>query len=249
VTVPDETQEALRDLVRQRRSVQCDVGRVKKQIIQLLLRYGLRYRDGQPWTLRFWKWLNGIRLSAAHSQFVLDEMIGELEHRLEQLKRFDDEIEKAAQAPEYAHYINALRVLRGINTLSAMTILSELGDLRRFPTAPQLMAAVGLVPAESSTGNKTSRLSITKTGNAHVRHIMVEAAWHYQRSTRPGRVVRARRANQSPRLVSIAEKCDKRLSSRFYKLTSRRKKSTVAVVAIARELVGFVWAIGQEVHP
>jgi len=249
VVVPDEDRESLRDLVRARASVQKDVGRIRKQIIHLLLRYGHRYRDGQSWTLRFWTWLKALRLDGEHSGFVLDEMVGELEHRIEQLKRYDQQMEQAAQRPEYVPYLEALRTLRGISTISAMTLLSELGDLRRFPTAPQLMAAVGVVPSEYSTGDKTTRYSITKTGNAHVRHVVVEAAWHYQRRLSTGRVIKARRKDQPKAIVDIAEKCESRLHRRFHRLTSRNKKSTVAAVAVARELLGFIWAIGQIAHP
>lgn len=249
ITVPDADQESLRDLIRSRASVQKDVGRVRKQIIHLLLRYGHRYRQGQSWTLRFWGWLKAIKLEGKHSRFVLGEMIGELEHRIEQLKRYDQQIEMAAQTPEYKPYLAALRTLRGIDTLSAITILSELGDLRRFPTAPQLMAAIGVVPSEYGTGDTTTRYSITKTGNAHVRRIVVEAAWHYQRRSSPGRMIKARRKDQPKPIVDIAEKCEKRLNARFHRLTSRNKKSTVAVVAVARELLGFIWAIGQIEHP
>ena len=142
-----------------------------------------------------------------------------------------------------------MRTLRGVETLSAMTILSEMGDLRRFATAPQLMAAVGLVPSESSTGDKTKRYGITKTGNAHMRHIAVQAAWQYQRQATASAKIKARRKDQLPEVVAIAEKCEARLNRRFHRLTSRHKKSTVAVVAVARELIGFIWAIGQIVHP
>lgn len=249
VLVPDANRESLRDLIRSRASVQGDVGRLRKQIVQMLLRYGHRYRNGQAWTLRFWGWLKKVKLSGAHSCFVLTEMISELTHRLEQLERFDAEIETAASSPEYAPYVGALRTLRGIQTLSAMTLLSELGDLRRFPTAPKLMGAVGVVPSEYSTGDKTNRFSITKTGNAHVRHIVVEAAWHYQRRATPGAAIKARRKGQPKEIVAIAQKCEQRLNSRFYRLTSRGKKSTVAAVAVARELLGFIWAIGQVAHP
>lgn len=250
VSVPTPDQEALRDLIRQRQSVKGDVQRVRKQLIQLLLRYGRRYRESKTaWTLKFWTWLRAVKLDAAHSQFVLSAMIAELEHRLDELKRFDAEIEAASQKDEYVAYVGALRTVKGVDTLSAMVILSELGDLRRFPSAPQLMSAIGLVPGENSTGDKTVRLSITKTGNAHVRHIMVEAAWHYQRRSTAGVVVKRRRANQPPEVVEIAERCDKRLNTKFFRMTSRRKKSTVAAVAVARELVGFIWAIGQKVHP
>lgn len=249
IVVPDEDRESLRDLIRSREAVQKDVGRVRKQVVHLLLRYGHRYRNGEAWTLRFWAWLKTIKLAGEHSQFVLDEMLSELEHRIAQVRRYDEQIELAAQKPEYKPYLAALRTLRGINTLSAMTILSELGDLRRFPTAPELMAAVGVVAAESSTGDKTNRFSITKTGNAHVRRIAVEAAWNYRRRPTPGRTIQARRKDQPKEIVDIAEKCEKRLNSKFYRLTSRHKKSTVAAVAVARELLGFIWAIGQIAHP
>jgi transposase len=249
VVVPDDDRESLRDLMRSRESAVKDVGRMRKQIVHLLLRYGHRYREGQAWTLRFWSWLKKIELAGAHSRFVLDEMISELEHRISKVERYDEQVELAAQKPEYQPYLAALRTLRGINTLSAMTVLSELGDLRRFGTAPQIMSAVGVVPSEFSTGDKTNRYGITKTGNAHVRRVMVEAAWQYQRRLSLGRTIKARRKGQPKEIVEIAEKCEKRLNAKFHRLTSRNKKSTVAVVAVARELLGFVWAIGQIAHP
>jgi transposase len=249
ITVPEAEQESLRDLIRGRQTIQKDVGRLRKQIIQLLLRYGHRFREGQAWTKRFWVWLKAIKLSGEYSGFVLIDRIVELEHRIEQLARYDQEIESAAQKPEYQTYVAALRTLRGVDTLSAMTILSEMGDLRRFATAPQLMAAVGLVPSEFSTGDKTRRFGITKTGNAHMRHIAVQAAWQYQRPPTASARMKSRRKDQLPEVVAIAEKCDGRLNRRFHRLTSRHKKSTIAVVAVARELIGFIWAIGQIVHP
>jgi transposase len=249
IVVPDEDRESLRDLLRSRQSVQKNVGRVRKQIVHLLLRYGHRYREGQAWTLSFWRWLKTIQLAGEHSRFVLAEMIGSLEQRLSQLNRYDEQIELAAQKPEYQAYLAALRTLRGINTLSAMTVLSEMGDLRRFATAPQLMSAVGVVASEYSTGDKTNRFSITKTGNAHMRRIAVEAAWQYRRWPTKSRTINARRKGQPKEIVEIAETCEKRLSSKFFRMTSRNKKSTVAAVAVARELLGFIWAIGQIAIP
>ncbi len=245
IAVPDQGRESLRDLVRARHAVQKDLVSIRNQITKFLLRYGHRYREGKAWTGRFWAWLGKIKLDGEHGQVVLEEMIATHQQRFDRRVRYDAHIEAAAKKPEIAPYVAALRVLRGISTLSAMTILSELGDLRRFATAPQLMAAVGLVPSESSTGDKTSRFSITKTGNAHVRHIVVEAAWQYQRRITNGAVIRRRRKDQPQALLTIATKCDQRLHSKFYRMTSRGKRSTVAAVAVARELVGFIWAIGQ----
>ena len=130
-----------------------------------------------------------------------------------------------------------------------MTLLAELGDLRRFASAPQLMAAVGVVPSEYSTGDKTHRFSITKAGNAHVRRIVIEAAWQYQRRIINGRKISDRRKGQPQGLLDIAQRCDLRLHRKFTRMTSRGKRSTVAAVACARELIGFIWAIGQTVHP
>ena len=249
IVVPDQGRESLRDVVRARHAVQKDLISIRNQITKFLLRYGHRFRDGEAWTVRFWTWLGNIKLESEHGQMVLDEMIATHRQRLDRRARYDVYIEATAKNPDIAPYIAALGVLRGISTLSAMTILAELGDLRRFATAPQLMAAVGLVPAESSTGDKTTRLSITKTGNAHVRHITVEASWQYQRRITNGPVIRRRRKDQPQALLDIAERCELRLHRKFYRMTSRGKRSTVAAVAVARELVGFIWAIGQVVHP
>ena len=250
IVVPDKARESLRDLVRARHAVQKDLLSIRHQIAKLLLRYGHRYREGKTaWSDRFWAWAGKIKLEGEHSQFALDEMIRTHTQRLERRVRYDQEIEAAANKPEYATYVAAMSVLRGIDRLSAMTILSELGDLRRFATAPQLMAAVGLVPSESSTGDKTTRFSITKTGNAHVRHIVVEAAWQYQRRITTGPTIKRRRKDQPKALVDIAEKCDLRLNRKFHRMTSRGKLSTIAAVAVGRELIGFIWAIGQIAHP
>jgi len=249
ITVPDPQREALRDLIRGRDAVRKDLLSAQHQLTKLLLRHGHRYRDGRAWTTRFWDWVRKIQLPNADSQIVLDEAILTLGQRQNQLDRFDTHIEDAARRPEYAPYVAALSVLRGIRTLSAMTLLAELGDLRRFASAPQLMAAVGVVPSEYSTGDKTHRFSITKAGNAHVRRVVIEAAWHYQRRIINGRKITDRRKGKPQALVDIAQRCDLRLHRKFNRMTSRGKRSTVAAVACARELIGFIWAIGQTVHP
>jgi transposase len=249
IVVPDEERESLRDLVRARTAAQKDLLSIRHQIAQLLLRYGHRYRDGRSWTQRFWSWMRKIRLEGEHARFVLAEMIDTHAERLDRVARYTEAVEAAAKKPEHAPYVAALSVLRGIDTVSAMTILAEFGDLRRFATAPQLMAAIGLVPAEHSTGDKTVRLPITKAGNAHVRRIAVEAAWHYQRRSSVGRTVARRRKDQPRELLDIARRCDLRLNRKFQRMTSRGKRSTVAAVAVARELIGFIWAIGNIGHP
>jgi transposase len=249
IAVPDEKREAVRDVVRGREAVLKRVVALRNQITKLLLRYGLRYRDGKAWTKRFWTWLAGLEVKNEDSRFVLDELISALNSALDQLGRFDDRIEAASKGEQYAPYVAALRTLRGIDTLSAMTILVELGDLRRFARAPQLMGALGVVPGENSTGDTHTRLPITKTGNAHIRRVLIEAAWNYTSRSTEGRVLKARRKGQPQVVVEIARKCDLRLNRKYRRMTSRGKRSTLAVVAIARELAGFIWAVGQIAHP
>jgi transposase len=248
ITVPTPQQEAVRDLVRAREAANKDLLRARQQLSKLLLRYGYRYRDGQAWTKRYWTWVGKIELAEEGSREVMKHLIKSIEQRAALVTEYDESIERVAATPDYASLVKALGVLRGIDRLTAMTILVELGDLRRFATAPQIMGALGVVPGEASTGDKTTRLSITKTGNAHVRRVLVEAAWQYQRYMRPGPRIRQRRKDQPPALLTIAERCDRRLHKRFVRLTSRGKRSTVAAVAVARELAGFIWAVGQVMY-
>jgi transposase len=246
IAVPDSHQEAIRDLIRAREAGNKDLLRARHQLNKLLLRYGHRYDQGRAWTKRYWEWVNQIRLSEEWSQQVVRQQMAIIDQRAAVVAEYDRSIEVIAESAEYASLVGALSVLRGIDRLTAMTILAEMGDLRRFATAPQLMAALGLVPSEYSTGDKTVRMAITKTGNTHVRRVLVEAAWQYQPFTnRPGLCIRRRREGQPAERLAIAERCDARLHRRFTRLTSRGKRSTVAAVAVARELAGFIWAIGQ----
>ncbi len=248
ITVPDSQQESVRDLVRAREAANKDLLRARHRLSKLLLRYGHRYGEGRAWTLRHWAWIKRVELEQPSSREVMRLMIRTVEQQVEQVAEYDRLITSVAESAEYAPLVRALGVLRGIARLTAMTLLVELGDLRRFRTAPQIMGALGLVPSEYSTGDKTVRLSITKTGNAHARRVVVEAAWQYQRFKHPGRDIRQRRKDQPAELLAIAERCDGRLHRRFTRLTSRGKRSTVAAIAVARELAGFIWAIGQKMY-
>jgi transposase len=245
IIVPGRRQESIRDLLRARDDARKNVMSARHRLSKFLLRHGLRYREASTWGTKHWQWIRAIVMPEPYEQVVLNEYIRALEERQCELRRLDEVVREAANEPDYAPLVGQLCVLRGIDTLSATTILSELGDLRRFASAPQLMAAVGLVPSEYSTGDKTRRLSITKTGNAHVRHVLVQAAWHYRHAPRTGAAIGRRRDAQPGELVAIAKKADERLHRRYRRMTGRGKRSTIAVTAMARELAGFVWAIGQ----
>lgn len=218
----------------------------RHRLSKFLLRQGRRYREGSTWKAGHWSWIRSQKMDEPHDQTVLDHYIAALEALQEQLKALDAHVQEAAREADYAPMVAQLCVLRGIDVLSAMIILSELGDLRRFASASQLMAAVGLVPSEYSTGDKTRRFGITKTGNAQVRHVLVQAGWHYQRAPRSGSVVRKRRSGQSGPVIAVARRADERLHRKYRRLVGRGKRSTVAVTAVARELAGFIWALGQE---
>lgn len=246
ITVPDRRQESVRDLLRARGDVRKNVLSARHRLSKFLLRHGRRYREGSTWGTKHWQWIRSQKMTEPYDRVVLDHYIVALETLQEQLKMIDARVQAAASEPDYSPLVAQLCVLRGIDVLSAMIILTELGDLRRFRSASQLMAAVGLVPAEYSTGDKTRRFGITKNGNAHVRHVLVQAGWHYQRTARVGHSVRKRRSGQPDRVVAVARRADERLHARYRRLVGRGKRSTVAVTAVARELAGFVWALGQE---
>jgi transposase len=237
----------VRDLLRARDDVRKNVLSARHRLGKFLLRHGLRFRDARSWGTQHWRWIRSIALTEVCEQIVLAHYINALEMSLEQLRVLDQHVSDVARDTDYAPMVGQLCALRGIDVLSAMSILAELGDLRRFASARQLMAAVGLVPSEYSTGDKTLRFSITKTGNAHVRHILLQAAWHYRHVPRGGLTIQARRRSQAPHIVATARKAEQRLHHKYRRMISRGKRSTVAVTAVARELAGFIWAVGQPV--
>jgi transposase len=248
IHIPDEEQEAARDLLRAREDAVEDVRRKRHQLGKFLLRHGYRYREGKQWTKGHDQWLKGINFDNYSLKIVFEDYILALEQAVEREKQLTKEIEEIAKKPEHEKLLAALMILRGIGIITAMTILCEIGDLRRFGKAKDFMAALGLVPSEYSSGHIITRGSITKTGNVHVRRVLVEAAWHYRHKPTVGIAIKARRAGKQPELLRIAQKADIRLNRKYRKLVDRGKRTTIATVATARELAGFVWAIGQQAH-
>jgi transposase len=245
VTIPDEGQEALRDLVRAREDAKVDVLRRRHRLSKFLLRHGHRYRDGKAWTQRHWSWIRSKRFAQPHSQAVFEEYQAAVTEGLDQVARFDHLLEQAAQVPELAAKASRFQVLRGVATRTALTLIAEVGDLRRYSKASQFMGATGLVPSEHSSGASRHQGAITKTGNAHLRRVLVEAAWHYRHRSGPNPRMAHRRQGQPAAVVSIARKADARLHRKYDRLIHRGKRSTQAVVAVARELAGFLWVIAQ----
>ena len=248
IRIPDENQEALRDLLRARDDVRRNLQQSRQRLSGCLLRRGYYYKESR-WTRRHWAWIKAIPIQDETVRMVIEEYITAIESLMEQMKRFDQKIQEMARQSEYAAKVASYSVLRGIQTLGAMTIIAEGGDLRQYDAAG-FMGSTGMVPGEHSTGERHRRGAITKTGNAYLRRILIEAAWSYQRRRHGGVTIQKRRCNQPDALLAIARKADHRLHGKFSKLQFRyNKQSTVAAVAVARELAGFVWAIGRVIEP
>ncbi len=249
VWVPDEAHEALRDLVRAREAAKQDQLRHRHQLGKFLLRHGKRPVDAGPaWSA---KYLNWIRIHARFDQPALEatlaDYLQEVEHAAERIVRLEQCIEDAVAhaAPEVRAVIDALQALRGVALTTAATVVSELGSLTRFENPRQLMGYSGLVSREHSSGNRTQRGAITKTGNAHLRRVLVEAAWAYQyRPAVNGRLLRRQRALAlSEEARRISWKAQQRLHKRYTTLMARGKHKGQIVTALAREMLGFLWAI------
>jgi transposase len=245
VRVPGAEEEALRDLVRAREAVRMDLMRCRHRLSKLLLRHGIRYEDGGAWTDRHRQWLAGIELDWPAAQTTLQDARGAVDalcHRREQLER---EILGLLPTSPWRSQVGRLRCLRGIDTLTAVGLCAEIGDFERFARPGQLMSYVGLVPSESSTGLQRRQGSITKTGSAHARRLLVEAAWHYRPRPTIGRALADRQDGQPTAAIAIAWSAQRRLHRVWTRLEQRAKRRTVIAVAAARELAGFCWAITQ----
>ena len=245
VRVPGDEEEALRDLVRARDAVRTDLMRARHRLSKLLLRHGVRFDDGNAWTDRHRQWLGTVTLDwpAAHTT-MLDARgaIDGLVHRRDQLER---EIVALLPACPWVVPVGRLRCLRGVDTLTAVGLCSEIGDFERFARAEQLMSYVGLVPSESTTGQQRRLGSITKTGSGHARRLLVEAAWHYRKAPAIGKTLADRHDLQPPEAIAIAWSAQRRLYRVWTRLEARAKRRTIIAVAAARELAGFAWAICQ----
>jgi transposase len=243
VRPPTTDEEAVRDLFRCREDAKTDLQRCRHRLGKMLLRRGLVYRVGRAWTQRHRIWLRSIKLEHPAERAVFDDYLNAVELLEERLKALDGQIETVAEGEIYQERVGWLRCFRGIDTLTAMMILAELHDFRRFPSAEKLMAYLGLVPSEHSSGDSKNRGSITKAGNSHARRVLIEAAWHYRHRPCVSRVLRKRREGQPPWVITIADKAQTRLHRRHWHLAvARGKAKNKVTVAIARELVGFIWA-------
>jgi transposase len=251
VWVPDAAHEALRDLVRAREAAKKDQLRARHRLQKFLLRHGQRPPAGTTaWTTRYHAWILALRFEQLAQEATRLDYLHEVNHAQERITRLERALDEAVAAAPAAMraVIEALQALRGVAKVAAVTIVAEVGRLSRFARARQLMGYSGAVASEHSSGARVRRGGITKTGNAHLRRVVVEAAWCYRHPPQLGYALRRRHARLDEAVTAIAWKAQHRLHSRYRRLLGRGKSKQHVVTAIARELLGFIWAIGVAVE-
>ena len=250
IYVPEPVDEAMRDLIRARFQVGKAQHRARQQLKMYLLRHNIRYGGKSSWTPAHLRYLAQIKMPFPVQQIVFQEMLEVISEATARLERYDQEIERAVPGWRWEPVVRALMALRGMALLHAATLVAELGDFHRFEHPGQLMGYLGLVPSEHTTGTDRQQGGITKMGNGPARRALVEAAWQYCVPARISPHLKKRQEGLPKAITDIAWKAQLRLSHRYHHLTRvGKKKSQVAVTAVARELAGFVWAIARQVQP
>jgi transposase len=252
VRVPSEAEERVRDVVRCRETFQRELLKSRHYLLKFLARRGFVYRDGENWTHKHVAWLRAFADSgsplAREDALVFREYLALFEYKAGRRDELDREIATLAELPALSTAVGWLQCFRGFQLHAAMVLATEIVDWRRFAQPTQLMTYVGLVPREDSTGARERKGSITKAGNSHCRHVLVQAAWSYRHRPRVGTQLGARQRGQPATVITHAWKAQHRLHKLYHHL-AYRKQSQIAAVAVARELVGFLWAVMRELPP
>lgn len=243
---PTPAQEAVRDLTRAREDAKQDQMRARHRLLKFLLRHGQVYRQGRHWTARHRQWLQRLRFEQPSATAVFEHYLLQLEQVTEHIEEFERQLHEVAASPPYAVQVGWLRCLRGVDTVVAMTLLAELHDFRRFTSPRELMSYLGLTPSEHSSEDRKRRGGITKAGNSHARRMLVQAAWSYRHRPAVSAYMKKRRQGQPAAILAIADQAQQRLHRRYQKLKARQKHHNVITVAIARELIGFIWSVMQQ---
>ena len=243
VHVPARRDEAVRDYLRLCNDMRGDLKKQKQRLLQFLLRIGKKYDEGKTyWTGAHRRWMKNLSFDEELHKTVFEEYytaIVELEEKIERLK---EKIEELGAEKRYAEQVSKLKCLKGIDTLTALTFVSEIGDFRRFARAGEFMAYLGLVPSEHSSGERRRIGGITKAGNSRLRKLLIESSWHY-RHYGPSKRLAARRKGQPTQIIAYADKAGRRLTKKYHKLVFHKKIAQKAVTAVARELSGFIWGM------
>lgn len=249
VRIPSEAEERVRDIVRLRETLQREVLKSRHYVLKFLARRGFIYREGKNWTQRHFVWLKQLQGTASplssEDEFIFSEYLALLEYKLQRRDELDRMIEKLALTPFLAMPVKHLQCFKGLAVQGSMVLQTEIVDWRRFEKASQFSAYIGLVPRENSSGARERRGSITKAGNSHCRHVLVQAAWSYQHRPNISAELKRRQEGMPAWVVAHSWKAQQRLYKLFHEI-ARRKSPQIAAVAVARELAGFVWAVMRE---
>jgi transposase len=244
VWIPDPADEAIRDLARAREDAVNSRTQARHQLKAFLLRHGVRYAGKAAWSQPYYRWLGALNFGDGAAQTAFTEYWQAVQGADERVLRMAQALLGSVAGWRFDPVVRALQALRGVDAITAISLVAEIGDLSRFEHPRKLMGYLGLVPSEYSSGDRVARGSITKTGNAHARRLITEAAWHYRFSARIGRTIQRRQEALPEHIRAMAWKAQLRLTRRFAVLQGRGLQKNKACVAIARELTGFVWAIG-----
>jgi transposase len=243
IHIPSREEEAVRDFIRCRGDLVDDLTRTKQRIQKFLLRHGYRYEGKGYWTGKRRKWLEGLEFEQVLERGTFEQYLSHLDSLTERIKRMEKRIEEAAQGEEYRERVQKLRAFRGIDYLTALALVVEIGDFRRFPSAGAFMSYLGLVPSEYSSGQRRNQGGITKAGNGHIRKLLVESSWHYIRVVKESKRLSKRREGTSEVVIARADKAMRKLHDRYYKMIHQRKNDCVAITAVARQLAGYLWGV------
>lgn len=243
---PNPEQEAARDLARARNSASENLKRIRHQLIKFLTRHGYIYNNGSHWTNKHLAWMRALKFDSSDLQEVFEIYYVELQHCIQRLDSLDKKLEELARRPEYRKVVALLCCFKGIKTLSAIILITEIFEFGRFDSPEALMSYLGLTPSQYSSGDRSVSGPITKTGNSRVRRLLVESSWSYQHRPSIGKDLQRRRKGQPQWAINIADKAMLRLHQRYWRLVRRGVLPNKAIIAVARELAGFIWAMMRQ---
>ncbi len=249
VYIPTANDEAARDLLRCREDVKSEMQRTKQQLLKFLLRTGFIYdKEKSPWTIAHRKWMKDLKFSHDLQKEVFEQYYNQLQEQENRLARIEAKVITVTETESYCKPVACLRCFKGIDYITALALVCEIGDYRRFRSAAAFMSYLGLVPSEYSSGTKRKQGGITKTGNSHLRKLLIESSWHYRYRGAASTRLNARREGMDEDIIFYADKALHRLQSKFYHLVLKGKSSKTAVAATARELAGFIWGAMTEAY-
>ena len=246
VHAPALEHEAARELTRLRYAARENLQRARHQLLKFLTRHGYIFKEGRHWTLKHMLWLKNLNIENSMLNTVFDELFDNVVQCQNRLDSIDKQVHQLAESEPYKETVSLLRCFKGIDTLTAICIITEIFNFGRFQSASHLMSYLGLTPSENSSGDNQKRGPITKAGNKRVRRLLNESAWHYRHRYNPGKTLEKRRQGQPQWAIDIADKAGQRLHQRHRDLINKGKMPSKTNIAVARELAGFVWALFKQ---